>query len=469
VNERKTLPAGYSASPSNSPGASLSDAYKVLPLKEPEGALSNAHGASPSDTPGASPSDTPGASLFCDITDASVEIRSKASPILDILAKNGREGRLVGGCVRDTILGKPSADIDIAVNAPPDEVASIFEKAGLKVIPTGISHGTVTVIAGGVPFELTSLRKDVATDGRHATVEYTDAWEQDAARRDFTINALYLDRNGNIYDYFGGIHDLKHGIVRFVGNQVQRIKEDYLRILRYYRFFLRFGREVDDGSAQAVREHAACVSKLSMERVQSELLKILSEPRPMDVLRMMSEVLVVIFGKEPDFDYADRLIRGTSPEIPPLLRLFALYPRDSDVFRRKLKLSKKQLRYIEAMSEVKDTCLSKVNLFKVRYKHGDDVAMGWVYVRLANGDELCSLLGDWNGEVDALASIFSVPFPEFPLSGQDLLDVGFEPGPKLGGILARCEEWWCENEGRPELEECLSWCREDVHRERDLF
>ncbi|MDR1907271.1 MAG: CCA tRNA nucleotidyltransferase [Holosporales bacterium] len=411
----------------------------------------------------ASPSNVPGVPLSDDIKLASADIRFKASRILDILAANEYEGRLVGGCVRDTILGKPIADIDIAVNAPPEKVKEIFEKAGKEVISSGIEHGTITVIENGTPFELTSLRKDVETDGRHAKVKYTDDWKQDAARRDFTINALYLDRDGNIYDYFGGIHDLKHGIVRFVGDPVQRIKEDYLRILRYYRFLIRLGREVDEGSAQAVRAHVACVEKLSMERVQSELLKILAEPHSVDVLRMMGEVFLVIFGKKPDFDYAKNLILDTGYEFTPLLRLFALYPCDSGVFKRKLKLSKKQLGYIEAMSAVKDTCLSNANLFKVRYKHGDGVARGWVYLRLAKGD-VCSSLGDWNGNADGLASIFSVPFPKFPLSGQDLIRAGFKPGPKFGAILTQCKKWWCENEGRPNLEECLSWCEEYVNR-----
>lgn len=160
--------------------------------------------------------------------------------LLDLLAKEGFEGRLVGGCVRDALLGKTGADIDIAVNAPPTVTQALFERAGFKVIPTGLQHGTITVLVGHEPFELTSLRRDIITDGRHATVAYTTDWREDAARRDFTFNALYLSTDGRIDDFFGGQTDLACGLVRFIGDPDQRIQEDFLRILRYYRFVQRF-------------------------------------------------------------------------------------------------------------------------------------------------------------------------------------------------------------------------------------
>ena len=188
--------------------------------------------------------------------------------LLDALADGGIAARFVGGCVRDWVLGRPISDIDIAVDKPPETVMKALEAADIKVVPTGLKHGTVTAIVKSRPFEITTLRRDVETDGRHAIVAFTDDWREDASRRDFTFNALYADRAGTIYDYFDGQTDLKAGRVRFIGDPEQRIAEDRLRVLRFFRFHARFGKPPFDGpSFDACRRNAATVNGLSGERV----------------------------------------------------------------------------------------------------------------------------------------------------------------------------------------------------------
>ena len=191
------------------------------------------------------------------------------------------EARVVGGAVRDTLAGRTVAEIDLATPRTPDQVTEALQAAGIRAVPTGLDHGTVTAVADGRSFEITTLRRDVETDGRHAVVTFTDDWQADAARRDFTINAMSLTRAGEVFDYFGGVADLRAGVVRFVGDPATRIAEDYLRILRYFRFFARYGRDVADPRAlAAIRAGVPGLPRLSVERVWSELARILSARDP---------------------------------------------------------------------------------------------------------------------------------------------------------------------------------------------
>ncbi|MDR2464130.1 MAG: CCA tRNA nucleotidyltransferase [Holosporales bacterium] len=399
-----------------------------------------------------------------DQTDFSVLLK-KSENVLHILVSQGAEGRLVGGCVRDAMLGKHVADIDIAVNIPPNDVVQLFQSKGVKVIPTGIDHGTVTVILDYVAFELTSLRKDVRTDGRHALVSYTTNWIEDAERRDFTINALYLDQNCTVHDYFNGIHDLERGIIRFIGDPYQRINEDYLRILRYYRFVQRFSRKIDDLSCVAVNENVHNVKFLSKERVQSELFKILVELKSTCILIQMKDVLYELFHTTPNFDLAEKLINHcsvnccTANEWIPLLRLFSLFPRNIDFLKQKLKLSHKQLKYIDAIVSNLDKRLSCANLFCIRHKCGDDVAKGWFDMNVAFSDP-----SEKNYEnIQKLANSFNTAMPAFPLTGKDLIDIGITPGIILGQILNECKQWWCEKLGQVTKSEAVNWCRTRIN------
>src|SRR6201996_6519457 len=206
-----------------------------------------------------------------------------------VLAALDGEGKFVGGAVRNALLNKPVADIDIATPLLPDDVVARLKKAGLGAVPTGIEHGTVTAVVNGKPLEITTLRRDVSTDGRRATVAFTTDWAEDAQRRDFTMNALYADADGEILDTVGGIADLQAGHVRFVGDPITRIKEDYLRILRLFRFHAWYGKgELDDAALKASAAEKAGLAQLSGERIQKEMLKLLAAENPAPVLRVMA-------------------------------------------------------------------------------------------------------------------------------------------------------------------------------------
>ncbi|MEM9682546.1 MAG: CCA tRNA nucleotidyltransferase, partial [Pseudomonadota bacterium] len=231
--------------------------------------------------------------------------------VLDALEHAGAEARFVGGCVRDSLIGRQVGDIDIATDAVPERVTEALQAADIRAIPTGIDHGTITAVANGVPFEITTLRRDVETFGRHATVAYTDDWIEDAARRDFTINALSLGRDGTLFDPFGGEADLRAGRIRFVGDARARIQEDVLRLLRFFRFHAYYGRNgLDADGLAACREFATRLSGLSAERIWTELRRLLLAPEPTFVLREMgaSDILAEILPEARLFDGLERLI-----------------------------------------------------------------------------------------------------------------------------------------------------------------
>src|SRR5712692_3827526 len=247
------------------------------------------------------------------------------------LAQAGIAARFVGGCVRDALLGLRIADIDLATPSRPEEVATALDKAGLKLVPTGIAHGTVTAVVPPRHYEITTLRRDVETDGRHARVAFDADWAEDAARRDFTINAIYLDPNGTLHDPVGGLADLAARRVRFVGEPATRIAEDVLRVLRYYRFTARFGSGKGDPAARAAcRAAVPLLPKLSAERVAQELTGLLGAANPVPALRMMAEdrVLAAILPEGTRLDRLERLI-ASEREPDVLCRLAALVAVDA--------------------------------------------------------------------------------------------------------------------------------------------
>ncbi|GHS91500.1 poly(A) polymerase [Alphaproteobacteria bacterium] len=393
---------------------------------------------------------------------------SSAFRLLKILRNQGIEGRLVGGCVRDALLGRPVADIDIAVNVPPEKILAFAKKENLEAIPTGISHGTVTLLfpeenqnqSSRTPFEITSLRRDIQTDGRHAEISYTTHWEEDAARRDFTMNALYLDGDGNLFDYFQGEADLARGLVRFIGSPEERIREDYLRILRYYRFSLKYGKCEDAASVRAIAANIPFLKNLSKERIQAEILKILAEEDPTPALQKMQEhqVWPVLLGRQAQEGLLKRL-RGALPlqnsEERALLRLFALFPYPADFFAQKLCLSKKQQTVLAALFQERETLPSEEQLFRIRYQCGDTIAKMWMAFQKAKEEgesEVAAPKFFWEKNIEAL---FSFPLPVFPLKGQDLLDAGFSAGKDCGLLLKECENWWLQSLGKKNKAECL--------------
>ncbi len=348
--------------------------------------------------------------------------------------------RLVGGAVRDGLTGQAVTDIDLATALSPQEVITRLETAKIKVIPTGLAHGTVTAVLSSGPIEITTLRRDVATDGRHATVAFTDDWQEDAARRDFTINALSADPfSGAVFDYFGGVDDLAQGRVAFIGDPLKRIAEDHLRIMRFFRFHARYGRGVpDDAAIAACALRANDLMALSRERIADELLKILALPDPGDVITLM--INKGIFKPVlPEIVDAAPLIRLISREKDaavtgdPLRRLAALLAPETSVAEEiaaRLKLSNaKRKRIACAAARVPDDAADpKALAYWVGYEGAIDRLL------LGNGD--ARALDGWTA-------------PVFPISGGAIVARGVKAGPDVAHILRAVERQWVE-EGFPD-------------------
>ena len=365
-----------------------------------------------------------------------------ALAVLDALeAAGGRDcARFVGGAVRNTLMGLPVADVDIATTLTPQAATAALEKARIRVVPTGVEHGTVTAVRDHTPFEITTLRRDVETDGRRAVVAFTTDWAEDAARRDFRLNALYADREGVIYDYVGGgVEDAHAGRVVFVGDAEMRIREDYLRILRFFRFFAWYGH--DDIDAEGL---AACarlkdgVARLSAERVAKELLRLLEAPDPRRAVRLMADsgVLAVAAPAALDLARFDTLV---DIDRDPELRLSALLPDDPKAvvaFAEALRLSSAQRDRLEAAALAIALDLDAAAARAVIYRLGartfsDRVkrALARTPASQAQAQRLLDLASSWTP-------------PVFPLGGDDVMALGVIKGPEVGRLLRETEDWW---------------------------
>jgi len=346
--------------------------------------------------------------------------------------------RIVGGAVRDALANLPIADIDMATPDPPEHTLQALERAGLRAIPTGLTHGTVTAISNHRPFEITTLRRDVETDGRHASVAWTDDWQQDAARRDFTINAMSLDRAGAVHDYFGGQADLQAGRVRFVGDPAKRIAEDYLRVLRFFRFWARYGRLPPDRDAmQAMSVAAQELPRLSAERVWSELKRILQAPNPAPAIALMAElgVLPVVLQGGADPQRLAALVEAGAP-IDPLLRLATLLTGSAAALAARLRLSTAECETLLALQSGPVPTLDGEGPPWRRLLADEDANV------LANRTWLAGGFGPaWD---DARTRLLGTPRPVFPLEGRDALALGAAPGPAIGVALRATRDWWLE-------------------------
>ena len=348
--------------------------------------------------------------------------------------------RFVGGCVRNALIGAPIDDIDIATTLTPDAVVAALKAAGLRSVPTGIEHGTVTAISEHQPFEITTLRRDVSTDGRRATVAFTTDWAEDAARRDFRLNALYADAEGVILDPTGrGFDDAMAGRIVFVGEPEGRIREDYLRILRFYRFYAWYGRGAPDAAAVAAcADLAEGVERLSAERVSKELLKLLAAPDPRPAVRLMHEAGVL--GRVvPELTDLTLFAAMAALSGDPVLRLSALLPADpakAAEAARRLRLSNAQReRLVEAVSGEATTGLTgaqaRAALYRDRRQAFEDRVMrAWAAGSEAeDAQRLLALAKDWTR-------------PALPVGGRDLARLGLKPGPETGRVLKAFEEGW---------------------------
>ncbi|MEJ1967289.1 MAG: CCA tRNA nucleotidyltransferase [Rhizomicrobium sp.] len=371
----------------------------------------------------------------------------ETAAVLDAL---GGEGRFVGGAVRNALLKRPVADIDIATPLTPGEVTRRLTAAGLGVVPTGIAHGTVTAIANSKPFEITTLRRDVATDGRRAVVAFATDWAQDAQRRDFTMNALYAGADGTIFDTVGGVGDLNAGLVRFVGDPVTRIREDYLRILRLFRFHAWYGKgEMDAAALHAAAAQKAGLAQLSGERVQKELLRLLEADHPAAVLRLMaaSGILGELLPGPLDIPRLERLetIDAEAFFTPdPVLRLAALLPVGAveDVAAR-LKLSNADAVRLEDLAGAREKIVSYLSVKEVRkllYRIGAARFKDRIFLKWAEDPKASNAI-QWRM---LLAVADAWERPKFPLTGRDVMLAGVPQGPLVGRILEEVEDWWVD-------------------------
>ena len=376
--------------------------------------------------------------------------RSGVQAMFAALNRDGHEARIVGGAVRNTVLGLPVGDIDFAATALPKEIMRFAGNAGLKSVPTGIDHGTITVVVEGVPYEVTTLRTDVETHGRHATVAFTRDWAADAARRDFTINALYAAADGHIADPLGGLGDLQARRVRFIKSARDRIREDYLRILRFFRFTAEYGSGPPDpeGLAACITERAG-LARLSPERIRAEMLRILVSREPMVAIAPMTEtgLLTSLLGGVTyvgHFARAAAIEAGLGLPPAPIRRLAALAVRieeDAARLTARLRLSNSEAARITAMAMLEralgptmEGLRRKEALYRLgRPTFEDRVVIGWA----RSGDTVDA--EDWQ-RLYRLPDFWALP--AFPVKGQDLLARGVAPGPRVGALLRELEAAW---------------------------
>ncbi len=399
---------------------------------------------------------------------------AETKAVVAALHAQGTSVRFVGGAVRDAVLGRPTDDIDIATPDPPDTVTGLLEAAEIAVDPTGVDHGTVTATIGSYAYQITSLRIDVETDGRHAKVAFTRDWTRDASRRDFTVNALFSTPDGNLYDPFGGVADLRAGLIRFIGDPVERIREDGLRLLRYFRFFAHYGRPpADRDTLAACREMVGVLENLSPERIRDEMLKLLAAPDPAGAMAFMRQnrILQVVL---PEATRLDRLralsvIERENPDIygtgrDDLRRLAAVvdcYGDGAERIAERLRLSKSQIRRLVAMAAPVSPLSDKSGaedqrraLYRIgRETFADVVCLSWSEA-LSNAFQEWENLASHYGAMLAGASEWSSP--SLPVGGDDVLAAGVPEGPGVARVLKRVEDWWIADDFKPGREAALA-------------
>ncbi|OUI95518.1 poly(A) polymerase [Acetobacter indonesiensis] len=381
------------------------------------------------------------------------------------------EARLVGGVVRDLLMQRPVADVDLATPEPPERVLDLLVQAGVKAVPTGLSHGTITAVIASAPYEITTLRRDTETDGRHAVVCWTTDWREDAARRDFTINAMSRDKDGGLHDYFGGQSDLAQGLVRFVGDATTRIEEDALRILRFFRFQGRYGTGMPDSQAmQAITRHGDLLTLLSVERVWSELQRILTGPNAISQIVLMDQcgVLSRLLPEGADVQRFTSLVQAGAPANAPL-RLAALAGGNKITLARRLKLSKAEEAFLVAVSSGSVPSVEATDDDALRRLLAQEPAESLIgRVWLEQADSVANRTGkninaadtpegdDATGYEVLRARLAAMPRPVFPLAGRDVLAAGHPPGPDVGKVLQKVQDWWMQNGCTASRDACLA-------------
>tara|TARA_Y100001936_G_scaffold201069_1_gene203160 strand:- start:613 stop:1866 length:1254 start_codon:yes stop_codon:yes gene_type:complete len=385
--------------------------------------------------------------------------------ILSLLNKKEDSTRFVGGCVRDSIIGIETNDVDIATKLEPYEVINILNSASIKVIPTGIDHGTVSVFSKNFNFEITTLRSDISSDGRHAEVIFSDSWEKDSSRRDFTINSIYLKQNGDIYDPYNGIQHLKERKVVFIGDPNERINEDYLRILRFFRFNAFYGNDnlrLSNNSIRACAKNKSKIKKLSSERIHNEFFKILNSTNPYFVINIMKKIgiLDILFEKKVETKFFKKLLsieKKNSMTTDQTLRFISLafntkknYLFDLRMFNFSKKDKKKLLlltnQEFKIDNKMKNNDIKRI-LYSIDKKLFIDLAvLSWVLSANKTQNK------DWKSIISQISKLNS---PIFPLKAADLLSFGLKEGPIIGEIFSQIEKEWIDSNFALNKEELL--------------
>jgi poly(A) polymerase len=392
--------------------------------------------------------------------------------VMRALTADGAKALFVGGCVRNTLLGRQVDDIDIATETAPQETMRLLQVAGIKTVATGVEHGTVTAVAEGRPFEVTTLRRDAETFGRKARVEFTDDWLEDAKRRDFTFNALYCDADGALYDPFDGRADLEIGRVRFVGSAAARITEDYLRVFRFFRFLAWYGRPpLDEEAVEAIALAAPHLSNLSGERVQKEMLRLLAAADPAPITGLMQNKGVLVHWL-PEMANAgglaalQKIEQAAAIAADPVRRLLALLGEDIelDPFVARWKLSRAlQARLAAGLAHhPKLVSLDGKSMRALVYRVGNQPAIDRVALHAVR-----SRIGPAHPAlIVALHIARDWRAPKFPLAGADVLALGIRPGTDVGWLLGAVEEWWIAGDFAADAAACRAELKRQAEQRR---
>jgi poly(A) polymerase len=383
-----------------------------------------------------------------------------AKRVVTALESTGKEARFIGGAVRDSILKIAIKDIDLATPLLPGEVMKLLEKNNIKSIPTGIKFGTITAICEGNHFEITTLRKDIACDGRHAKVEFTDDWIADAARRDFTFNAMSYNIRGELFDYFGGQQDLASNIVRFVGDASSRVQEDYLRILRFFRFFAYYGREpYHPESIQACNNNAEGLASISGERIQSEMFKLLMAKDPIASLHSMQENILPKFLPIFNLNILQNLINienklaiNSCPEIRLSALLFGCNKKQLEQVVGKLRLSNKLAKFLYNILFYQ-LAINDRQIKKAIRILGKEDALACLLLHFAASNDI---------HLDLYNIVLNYSQSEFPVKGEDLISIGIKPGEKMGELLNLAINFWEENDYKLGKDQIIEYIKKQI-------
>lgn len=381
---------------------------------------------------------------------------AKSPNVVALFSLFGDDLRAVGGCVRDAVMGRDVNDVDFATTLIPEDVRKLCTRAGLSVHDTGVDFGTVTVVVAGEPFEITTLRRDVETDGRRAVVAFTQDWAEDAQRRDFRCNAIYMDANGVLFDEAdGGIRDAMDRKLVFVGDAEQRIREDYLRVLRLFRFQATLNATADEVGLAACQKLASGIPTLSGERIEKEMMKLMGadDPVPSVAALVKTGVYFYVFpGRSPDLMLLDKVCELTSD---PAVRLASLFAYDGEA-------AKAAMDHWKSSNELRDQVVGANVRLSMFGSHREAVyRIGFPMFRDRYILDQAHMLGSTVKGVQAVLDDLEANIPVFPVKGQDVLDAGVKPGRQVGVILKDVETWWIAS-GYPDRDACVDRIKRSV-------